>query len=568
MLLLRQCLLNTYLVRLRAIARFWQVELNTSKQRDVALDLAEAMANPEALAHAYQALSEEQRQALRALLASDGQMPQRVYAREWGEIRMMGPGRMDRESPWEKPISPAEGLWYRGFLFRSFEHGPDGAYEAVFVPPEIQAHLPTPDDEQPDIALEPAPAPTTVYPSADLLLDDACTLLSYVQNERPHLVSNHRWSERHRQRLLNRLRIQDPSRLAFLDHIAHSIGWVVENGTGHLRLQPEPVATWLEATAFDQRHAMAETWRDDATWNDLFHVSSLQPEDTGAWRNDPVLARKAILRHLRFCAPEIWYRLEDFASAVKHVDPDFQRPDGDYETWYIRDAETGVYLSGFESWDAVEGRLIRYLIARPLTWLGIVDLGADRGDRRPSAFRLTEDGAAFLGLANPPSPAEPSATRLSSGFRVSMPAARRYERFQLARVADWFASGDRFTYRLTPHSLERARKQGISVKRVLEFLDEVTDGPLPRSVKAAVTRWDARGTEAWLERAILLRLSSEELMSRAMSSRSVGHLIKERIGPTTALVSDRDWPRVVAGLEEMGLLPQVVDLDESRSRQS
>lgn len=567
MLLLRQCLLDTYLVRLRVIARFWQVELTSSKQREVAIELAEAMTNEQTLVRAYQALTEEQRQALRAVLASDGQMPQRIYAREWGQIRTMGPGRMDREKPWEDPISPAEALWYRGFLFRSFEQGPDGAYEAVFVPPEIQAHLPTPDEEQPEVILEPAPAPVTVYRSGDLLLDDACTLLSFVQNERLRLVSNHRWSRQHRQRLLRRLRVQNPNRFAFLSHIAHSIGWVVENETGYLRLQPEPVTAWLEATTFDQRHTMAETWRDDATWNDLFHVPSLQPEDTGAWRNDPMLARNAIFRHLKSCVPGTWYGLQDFVSTIKHVDPDFQRPNGDYETWYIRDAKTEAYLSGFESWDAVEGRLIRYLITRPLNWLGMVDLGAHRTGKRPSVFRLTKDGAAFLNLADPPSPAEASASHLRSGFRVSIPAARRYERFQLARVADWVASGDRFTYRLTSDSLLRAQKQGISVKRVLEFLDEVTDGPLPRSVETAVTRWDTHGTEARLERSVLLHLSSEELMTRAMSSRRVGPLIKDRIAATVALVSERDWPRVAAGLEDMGLLPQIVGLTEGESRE-
>jgi hypothetical protein len=568
MLLLNQSLLNTYLVRLRAIARFWQVELTASKQREVARELAEAMDNPETLARAYQALTERQRQALHTLLASDGQMPQRVYAREWGEIRMMGPGRMERERPWEEPTSPAEGLWYRGFLFRSFEQGPDGAYEAVFVPPELRAHLPAPNGEQPDLTLEAAPAPVTVHLSAGLLPDDASTLLSYVHNQRPRLASKRRWSDQHKQRLLLRLRIQDPDRFVFLSHVAHSIGWVVEDETGHMRLQSEPVTAWLEATTVDQQHAMAETWRDDTTWNDLFHVSSLQPEDTGAWRNDPVLARNAILRHLRSCAPETWYRLEEFASAVKQVDPDFQRPDGDYETWYIRDARTGAYLSGFDSWDAVEGRLIRYLITRPMAWLGIVDLGLHESSQRPCVFRLTEGGAAFLGLANPPSPVEPPAPHLRSGFRVSIPAVRRYERFQLARVADWVESGDCFTYRLTPDSLDRARQQGISVKRVIEFLDEVTDGPLPRSMEAAMSRWDARGTEVWLERAILLRLSSEALMSRAMSSRRLGHLIKERIAPTMALVAERDWPRVAAGLEEMELLPQIVGLNGGESQQS
>lgn len=562
--LLRQCLLDTYLVRLRTIARFWQIELTASRQREVALELAEAMSSPKTITRASQALPEQQRQALSALLASNGQMPQRVFAREWGEIRTMGPGRMEREQPWEEPISPAEGLWYRGFIFGSFEQGPNGAYEILFVPPEIRAHLPAPDAERPTLVVEPVPSPDVVRSTADLILDDACTLLSYVQNQRPRLGSDRRWPQRHKQRLLQRLRIHDPHFFAFLDHLARSAGWIVEQEVGHLRLEPERVTAWLQSTTFDQRRTMAETWRDDPTWNDLFHVSSLQAEDTGAWRNDPALARKAVLHHLESCVPGSWYGLDDFAAAVKRVDPDFQRPDGDYRTWYIRDVETGTYLSGFESWDAVEGRLIRYLITRPMAWLGAVDLGFREGGEPPAAFRLTAGGAALLGLTEPPSPAEPSAARLQSGFKVSVPAGRRYERFQLARVADWVQSDDEFTYRFTPDSLERAGKQGISVMRVLEFLDGITEGPVPRSFRVALTRWDDRGTEAWLERSVLLRLATEELMNEAMSSRRVGRLIRERIGPTTALVSERDWSRVAARLEEMGLLPSVVGLTENR----
>ncbi len=566
-LLLRQCLLDTYLVRLRVIAGFWGVELTTSRQREAALELAEAMDDPETVGRVRQALPEEERRALRALHASDGYMPQRIFARQWGDIRAMGPGRMEREQPWNDPISPAEGLWYRGLIFRSFEQGPDGAYEAVFIPSEIQAHLPPPDAGASHIALESVPAPPAVLSTADHLLDDACTLLSYVQNERPRLIAGRRWPERHKKRLLQQLRIRNPRCFAFLGHLAVSIGWLVEQDTGRLRLEPESITTWLQGDAFHQRRTMVETWRDDPTWNDLFHVPSLQPEDTGAWRNDPTLARTAILHHLSACAPEAWYYLNDFIAAVKQSEPDFQRPDGDYETWYIRDTETGNYLSGFGSWDAVEGRLIRYLITQPMAWLGVVDLGSHQTARRPTPFRLTEAGAAILDLAAPPSPAKPSAPRLRSGFQLSIPAARRYQRFQIARVADWLQSGDRFTYRLTPRSLERARRQGISVTRVLEFLAEACDAPIPRLLEDALTRWDARGTEAWLERAVLLRLSSEELMSRALASRPVGRLVQERLGPTTALVRERDWSKVIAGLEEMGLLPQVTGLDEDGSSQ-
>jgi hypothetical protein len=138
-----------------------------------------------------------------------------------------------------------------------------------------------------------------------------------------------------------------------------------------------------------------------------------------------------------------------------------------------------------------------------------------------------------------------------------VPTARRYERFQLARVADWLQSGAPFVYRLTPSSLERARQQGISITRVLEFLGDLIEAPVPRSVEAALTRWAARGAEARLERPVILRISSEDLMNQVNSSPTLSRLIGERIGPTAAIVRKQDWEKVIGALGEMGLLPEV-----------
>ncbi len=598
---LHQCLLDTDLIRLRTIARFWGVELTASRQRDVAAQLAEAMAAPEAITSAWDTLPDDQRQALEALLAAGGRMPLRVFARQWGEVRTMGPGRLQREQPWQEPISPAEGLWYSGFISRAFEQGPEGTYEVIFAPSELQAHLPASPTQPPAITLEPVPEPPAVRSAGEALLDDAGTLLAYLQNEQLRPSPAGGWPTRHEAHVARRLHDPDPARLLFLRHLVRRLGWLRVTDSGHLRPDPGPVATWLQSPTNQQRAALAEAWRDDPTWNDLFHVPTLHPEDTGAWRNDPLLARKAILRHLKACGPNTWYKLDDFVTAVKQVDPDFQRPGGDYTTWYIRDAATGAYLSGFESWDAVEGSLVRYLIAGPLAWLGLTDLGTDR-DFTPAsprlspftslpascllppasclllpascflplaAFRLTLAGAAFLGMAEPPPEPEPAPMALRSDFTVLAPPARCYERFQLARVADWVTSplaggteggGASFVYRLTPTSLERARRQGIPVARVLEFLGRVTGAPVPRFVEAALTRWEARGAEARLEQTVLLRLSSEGLMAQVASSPRTRHLIREQVGPKAALVRERDWPRLVAALGELGLLADVIAL--------
>jgi len=559
---LHQCLLDTDLVRLQAIARLWGVELTTNRQRDVAIQLAEAMTRPEAVADALDVLAGDQRRALEALLAAEGRMPLRVFTRQWGEIRTMGPGRLEREQPWQAPVSSAEGLWYSGFISRAFEQGAEGSYEAVFVPPELRAFLPTPPIPPSSIVLEPAPEPTAVRAAGDTFLDDACTLLAYLQNERVHSSPDGGWPTYHEARLTQRLHDADPTRLALLRHLVQHLGWLRVTDAGHLRPTPGPVATWLQSSTDQQRSALAEAWRDDPAWNDLFHVPTLHPEETGAWRNDPVLARKAILRHLKACVPNTWYRLDDLVAAVKQANPDFQRPDGDYTSWYIRNAATGTYLSGFESWDAVEGALICYVIAGPLAWLGLIDLGADAPGEPPAAFRLSQAGAAFLGLAGPLPEPEPGPMILRSDFTVLAPAARRYERFQLARVVDWMRTGDPFVYRITPTGLERARQQGIPVARVLEFLGQVTGAPVPRFVETALTRCEAHGAEARIERVVLLRLSSKELMALVTSSPLTRRLIHEQVGATVALVRERDWPRLVVALGEMGLLPEVIGLEE------
>ncbi len=570
---LQQCLLDIDLVHLRAIARFWDVELTAGRQRDAAAALAEAMAGPEAVTRAWETLATGPRRALEKLLTIGGKMPFLAFTRDWGEIRTMGPARMEREQPWLAPISPAEGLWYSGFIYRAFEQGAAGAYEVVFVPPELLAHLPVPPTPPQTLALETAPAPSKIRADGEALLDDICTLLVYLQNEQVRPDADGNWPPGHTARLARQLRDPDPARLAWMRHLVRRLGWLRAGDSGRVRPEPAPVTAWLQSPGVQQRETLAAAWRDDPTWNDLFHVPTLRPEETGAWRNDPLLARQAILRHLQACTPGEWYGLDDFVAAIKQADPDFQRPGGDYTTWYIRDAATGAYLSGFESWDAVEGALIRYWLTGPMSWLGLVDLGSP-----PTVFRLTPAGGTFLGLADESEgrgqaeqgqalgQGQALPLQVRADFTVVVPPARRYERFQLSRVADWCATvEDHFVYRITPASLERARRQGISVARVLDFLGRATGTPLPRFVEAALKRWEVRGAEARIERAVLLRLSSEELMAQVVSAPPTRRFIREQVGPTVALVNARDWPRLVPALGEMGLLPDIVALEESHA---
>ena len=554
---LRQCLIDADLAHMRVIARLWGLEVAASRPLEIAAELAESLADPQHAAHTWESLSDTERAALQALLDVGGLMPAAIFTRRFGEIRPMGPGRLERETPWREPISPAEGLWYRGLIYESFA-GDDGeAYAVFFVPPELRAALPVgPEATRVLIQLEPVFPPPRSFPGGGLLLDDVTTALIFIHNETVRHVTDTpaAWPEPTRRALLRDLRQPDPERLDFILYLIDQLDWARPDDDGRLRLVAEPVLAWLKGTADEARATLVDAWREVKGWNELWRLPSLQPDDTGTWRNDPTLARSALLRHLAALAPGQWVRIADFIDAIKASDPDFQRPGGDYETWYIRDAASGEYLTGFESWDQVEGVLLRALLTGPAWWLGLVELGGPGEGEPAQVFRAASQAASAADLLSP---------AVHPDLRVTIPAARRFERFQLARIADLVAVGDSYVYRLTPASLRRARQGRIGHERVLSFLDGLRDAPIPKAVRSSVTRWAQWGTEVWLERVLLLRVADERVLQEILASPQASRHIERVLGPTVAAVAEQDWERLVVILAELGLLTDVTGVGEA-----
>src|SRR5258707_9319744 len=94
---------------------------------------------------------------------------------------------------------------------------------------------------------------------------------------------------------------------------------------------------------------------------------------------------------------DTWWSVDQLINAVKEEEADFQRPNGDYDSWYIRDAATNQYLRGFETWDKVDGAVLRFILTGPMHGLGLVDTAENGG-----ACRLTAYGRAFIDLADWP----------------------------------------------------------------------------------------------------------------------------------------------------------------------
>ncbi|MBL8058859.1 MAG: helicase-associated domain-containing protein, partial [Anaerolineales bacterium] len=415
-----------------------------------------------------------------------------------------------------------------------------------------------------------AEAPAAGRLAGPRLADDLSTLLAYAQIVPLKLEAGTLIT---RQPVTVRRFLQAPEAL----DLAFQLALQLKLLTG-APLRPDPAAArpFLELTRLAQTQTLAQAWRTSTDWNDLRRLPGLIFEGQ-AWHNDPVQAREAILEQLASVPVGAWWSLDSFVAAVKERAPDFQRPAGDYESWYIRDAETQAYLRGFEHWERVDGTLVRWFLEGPLHWLGLVELPRPaepaappkkrglgrrllRGGPAATAFRLTPAGAAFLGRADwlaVDSPPAATQIQLGADAVIRAPAALApYQRFRVARISKWLGLDEAtYLYRLTPGALRRAQKQGVELGRIVDFLREIAAEPgLPPTLLSALERWARAGQEAAVQEMTVLRLRSPELLETLRRTPRFNEWIGRPLGPAAVEVRPEAADRVRALLAELGIL--------------
>ena len=573
----------------RIVATLWGVDLTSNDPVAAALELAEALCDAELVDEVVSTLSKDARAALEALSAAGGRIPWGTFTRRFGDVREMGPGKRDREQPHLHPASAAEALWYRALVGKAFFDTEKGSQEFAFIPDdflmvldfgekeiihevhegheekkkeqkEIAEHKPAEEKKKtkdvtpnlkPASAVPPAqpvapaargteealgrpasPAEKAFpTPASDRLLDDACTLLAAL-----------------------RTGIQPPETdipvsvvSAFLDAAKITV-----NGAP----QPDPVKSFLEAPRARALEMLVGAWQDSDAFNELRMVPGLSCE--GEWKNQPLETREFLLNLLEAVPEKQWWSLPAFVRDVKAKYPDFQRPAGDYDSWFIKREADGNFLRGFTSWDAVDGALIRYLVGGPLFWLGMMDLAAPDLENRiqagekaaPTAFRAASNDARAPNL-------ESAKLSVASNGRISVPRlVPRAARYQIARFCEWEAEKeDEYRYRVTPDSLTRARQQGLKPGHLVGVLRKCAAGPLPPPFVRALERWEVNGSEARIENLVVLKVSKPEVLNELRAS-SAARFLGEVLGPVTVVVKAGAQAKVLAALAEMGLLAE------------
>jgi hypothetical protein len=549
---LKQSLSNQDLGYLRIVAELWGLEFDATELREGIDALIPLLFDRSLLEEVVGTLPRDALVGLNALLRNNGRLQWAGFIRRFGEVREMGAGRRDRERPFEEPISAAEILWYRALIGRAFFDTPDGPQEFAYVPTDLIPLLPSIQQKVQLTHGKPA-SPQECVQKIHVdgqILDHACTLLAAqrigLTLERLSFNTS-----------LSKLDAAYPLSPQPLLQLLTAAGLMTADG------QPEAEATrlFLEASREDALMKLVQAWMGSDTFNELALIPELKLE--GEWVNYPKKTRATITGFLASIPPAKWWSMNAFISSIQQHEPDFQRPFGDYDTWFIRKLETSEYLRGFENWDEVEGRLLRYMISGPMHWLGILDLGfqpasQNGGRRQASSFRLSAWSDELLSGMSPSGlSVENASIKVSSSGMLHVPRlAPRSARYQIARFCDWEKEdGSIYQYKLTPNSLRRAKEQGLSISHLLTLLRRFAPAISPSLVKA-LERWEQHGSQAKLDKLIVLRLKTPRIQQELRDSRAA-RFLGEPLGPTAVIVKRGAWEKVVAVLVEMGYLTEI-----------
>jgi hypothetical protein len=532
---------------LQIVAKSWGIDYSA---RDMQLGLnilVSQLLDESRLKEMFASLPAEARTALGDLLDHDGRITWSLFTRRYGEVREMGPGRRDRERPDLDPVSAAEILFYRAIVGRAFFETPDGGEEYAYIPDDLRVILPgyQPSARAP---LGRAAIPDErAYqsPATDRILDDTCTVLAarrmgLPEEQIPLTVYPGNYQ---------------PS-VKILISLLQAASLLDESGEPI----PEAAREFLEAERGQAMSQLAGGWLQSNQLNELAQLPHLVLE--GEWRRDPLRTRRAILELLASIPADKWWGFESFINVVREQNPDFQRPAGDYDSWIIRQAGSERYLRGFESWDQVDGQLLRFLITGYLHWLGILDLAAPDEERQVSAFRFSGWSAALLEGAAPKGiPADEKMVIVrSDGLLVVSRRVMRSVRYQVARFCEWeqYKRGD-YYYRLSPGSLKRAEENGLQLNHLLALLQKHAEH-VPPNLETALERFEGHGKQARIEQVLVLRLSSPQILEELRASKAA-RFLGDPLGPTTVIVKAGAQEKVLAALVEMGYLGEMVGED-------
>jgi len=563
---LRQVLQNIPPDDRMALASFYNIKLPAGRVPDAMLieALFRHLTTPDVINRILSELNDEERTALKVLIAEGGRMPAPLFERDFGNLRSLfyffyTYGSLQTSSSSEQQ-SVAQKLYRRGLIF--VEQGAIGTRQAsiVGIPDEILALLPK--VKKPSFQELLVAAPQPVYPiERGDLVHDIGMFICYVKREVVRPVHVNRLGKRDISRLNEDLSlrsdtvgIRSESEVPWIDfvhHMAQLLGLVkVQSSTIAIT---DKAMDWLRQSHDRQMWDVWHGYTKDSSWDELTATIRGYAESARPSTQLVLSARSRLLEMMKLCPPGRWFTVESLEDAIKtHASGFLRMPPRE-------DPYAHYWESYYGGWNAVERPYIRFVLATSLNWLGVVDVGASSEDGQDLAFRITQSGAILLGssVGKIPEPASRPIV-VQANFEIIVPAeASPAVVFRVQQVAELRQRDRASIYALTPNSIWRHLQDGGDIERTISFLEKTSGRELPQNVAYSLREWATKHGHLTIDQVILLSASSESLLSEVRANKKIGLQIKEILSPQAVTLADQDIAALIGKLRKLGYWPRL-----------
>jgi len=517
------------------IANQWGIELSHVPFKNMAKYLAESAFEDARMKEFLESLPEREIEALKEIAALKGRLAWSQCERKFGLLREMGAARRQREHPDTQPISITESLYYKGLIGKAFFDAPGGPKEFAFIPDEILPFFAV--SKKPSIidslSVIPEEKVLKKWLANDFIVDHATTALAAIRCGIP----------------LDQLHFSRPEvSLAVMTALLCEGRLITPDG----KIDIKEVKSFLEARRGEALTSLFKAWKSSTRINEVLLIPTVKFDKEP--KNNPVLSRAILLEVLSALPDARWFSIEGLINTLHLFQPDILRTGGEYDAWFIKDSETGQPLIGFQHWREIEGRYVQTMIQGPFTWFGLVDLGKSAEAKTSMCFRRSRWADTLLEGQAPEYPTAESRNFIldKNGHIIIDRYFPRDIRYQVARFCDWDAQkGNRYEYRITPASLSRVAKQGLTVNRFLPLLQKYARKPIPVNVIHALKRWEKNELEAEIAYEVLIKVKSAKILDALLNSAAKPYIL-ERLNPQIAIVKNEGIPFFKAALLEMG----------------
>lgn len=520
---------------LKIVANSWGIEIKSPDSHAARPILIHEMLNRSLIEEIVESLPEEAKRAWKLLYETGGHILWAQFVREFGDVRVMGAARRERERPDINPATPVEILWYRALIGRAFLNLENEPQEYAYIPEEfMQLFIPVENQDlkKPGRPASPGEVKQTHF-LGDTILDDACTLLAGFRIDMP--------AEKIKKSL-------QKIPFSFLETLLRSAGILDPMGTP----EPEKTRFFLEEERSKALLVLFKAWVDSNSLDEIRLIPTITVD--GQLENQPVITRHFLMEMVSTIPLNQWWNIESFVQFIFNTRPDFERPGGDYDSWFIKDAQTGEYLRGFANWDKIDGAIIRFMITGPLYWLGILELASPKNVSQPVAFRFSKIGEQLWDLQEPTNLADcQDKIEIDAHGIIRVPKkSPRAVRYQFSRFGDWDeVTKNHYQYKLTPHSLQRAAEQGLKISHFISLAQKYGHHAVSPNLRNALENWESNGIEVKMIETILLRVEKPQILSD-LQKHPAGRFIREILTPTIATINTPGLSQVERALSELG----------------